>query len=369
MIDLPVKITRELLLERNSEETYLSYYTGLPVRKGTFKSPFRQDRHPSCGFFRSHTGRLYLVDYARPEYTADFIKAAMFRYCLDYNEALNAIAQDFGIIKIHGIRHAVKPVQVQKFDTSSITDIRVAVTCFNDRHMEFWSRFGISMETLKKYKVFPLSEVFIGNKVIYKSEESEYMAFGYYHGSEEVEGKYYERWKVYFPGNKKMRFVSNWKKEWIQGLPQLPENGKLLVITKSMKDVMAMKEFGLNAVAPNSENLFVPDDILEGLSKRFNHIVIIYDNDNAGLRNMARIRRQYNDYCYMWIPKEYGVKDFSDFVERYGRAYTEESIAKAKEYLKRYLMAVYSRNHCSQAVLSRKIFMTDGKSKIRDSQE
>lgn len=369
MIDLPVKITRELLLEKNSEETYLSYYTGLPVRKGTFKSPFRQDRHPSCGFFRSHTGRLYLADYARPEYTADFIKAAMLRYCLDYNEALNAIAQDFGIIKTRTVRTAVKPIAVQKFDSSSITDIRVAVTCFEERHIEFWNRFGIGMDTLKTYRVFPLSEVFIGNKVIYKSCNSEYMAFGYYHGSEEVDGKYYERWKVYFPGNKKMRFVSNWKKEWIQGLPQLPENGKLLVITKSMKDVMAMKEFGLNAVAPNSENLFVPDDILDGLSKRFKHTVIIYDNDNAGLRNMARIRRQYNDYCYMWIPKEYGVKDFSDFVERYGREETELAIRKAKDYLKRYLMAVYSKNHCDQKELSKIFFSVNGTSEIRDSQE
>lgn len=369
MIDLPVKVTRELLLEKNSEETYLSYYTGLPVRKGTFKSPFRQDRHPSCGFFRSHTGRLYLADYARPEYTADFIQAAMFRYCLDYNEALKAIAQDFGIIKKHGVRTIVKPVLSEKFETSSITDIRVAITDFNDRHLEFWNSFGITKDTLKRYKVFPLSEVFVNNKIIYNSSRSEYMAFGYYHGSEKVDNKYYERWKVYFPGNKKMRFVSNWKKEWLQGLQQLPENGKLLVITKSMKDVMAMREFGLNAVAPNSENQFVPDDILDGLSKRFKHTVIIYDNDAAGIRNMARIRRQYNDYCYMWIPKEYEAKDFSDFVQKYGREFTEKSIVKAKEYLKRYLMAVYSRNHCNQDELSKNFFTSNGESTIRDSQE
>ena len=132
---------------------------------------------------------------------------------------------------------------------------------------------------------------------------------------------------------------------------------------------MAMREFGLNAVAPNSENQFVPDDILDGLSKRFKHTVIIYDNDAAGIRNMARIRRQYNDYCYMWIPKEYEAKDFSDFVQKYGREFTEKSIVKAKEYLKRYLMAVYSRNHCNQDELSKNFFTSNGESTIRDSQE
>ena len=37
------KITKELLLSKNSEETYMEHYLGIPVKKGLFKSPLRKD--------------------------------------------------------------------------------------------------------------------------------------------------------------------------------------------------------------------------------------------------------------------------------------------------------------------------------------
>ena len=39
----------------------------------------------------------------------------------------------------------------------------------------------------------------------------------------------------------------------------------ILVITKSMKDVCALYEFGIPAVSPNSETLFLDDKKLEEL--------------------------------------------------------------------------------------------------------
>ena len=46
------KVTREFLLSNNNEETYMSYYLGIPVNKGLFCSPLRQDKHTTCSFFR-----------------------------------------------------------------------------------------------------------------------------------------------------------------------------------------------------------------------------------------------------------------------------------------------------------------------------
>ena len=46
------KITKEFLLSKNNEETYMTYYLGIPVKKGLFKSPLRSDSHVTCSFFR-----------------------------------------------------------------------------------------------------------------------------------------------------------------------------------------------------------------------------------------------------------------------------------------------------------------------------
>ena len=35
------KITKEFLLSKNNEETYMTYYLGIPVKKGLFKSPLQ----------------------------------------------------------------------------------------------------------------------------------------------------------------------------------------------------------------------------------------------------------------------------------------------------------------------------------------
>ena len=46
---------------------------------------------------------------------------------------------------------------------------------------------------------------------------------------------------------------------------------------------MCLYEFGIPAIAPNSENLFISDSVLEQLKSRFKNIIVIYDSDLAGI--------------------------------------------------------------------------------------
>ena len=57
------KLTQELLLRYNSEETYMEHYLGIPVKKWLFKSPLRKDNTPTCAFFRDSAGRLVFKDF------------------------------------------------------------------------------------------------------------------------------------------------------------------------------------------------------------------------------------------------------------------------------------------------------------------
>ena len=119
----------------------------------------------------------------------------------------------------------------------------------------------------------------------------------------------------------------------IQGYRQLPKQGDLLVITKSMKDVMCLYDLGITAIAPNSETLFISEEELENLSKRFKVISVLYDQDKAGKANMAKIRKIYPDLFYFVIPKNLNAKDISDFYKKYGRDRTLELINKGIQWL------------------------------------
>lgn len=335
MITLPEKITREKLLEYNSEEAYMARYTGIAPRKKLVNSPFRKDRHPSCSFMRTSSGRILLYDFSRPEYTCDFVKAAMMRYNCTYGEALKYIAQDYGILPVAGDRPKVievPAVDLSRLDFKKDTFIQITQGEWLPKHLDYWGKYGITLDILKRYRVYRPSCVFLNGNVIYRGDDNVF-AYFYRNGTTE-EGLPIEYWRIYFPGRKKMKFISTWNKSMIQGYRQLPKTGDTLVVTKSMKDVMCMASVGITAIAPNSENMFLPDEMVDELRGRFKQIIIIYDNDRAGLYNMAKIRRKYPEFAYVWIDKsEYGCKDFSDLYEKYGREKTIELIGIMRKHV------------------------------------
>lgn len=101
----------------------------------------------------------------------------------------------------------------------------------------------------------------------------------------------------------------------IQGSKQLPKDGDFIVVTKSLKDVMALYEFGITAIAPNSENLFLTEAQYIKLQNRFKDIYLLYDRDLPGVKAANKIRKQFKDLQILLVPK---VKDFTDYVKKYG---------------------------------------------------
>ena len=57
-------ITKQYLLDRASQETYLEYYLDIPVKKGLFKSPLRKDNNPTCSFYKNKSGDIILKDFS-----------------------------------------------------------------------------------------------------------------------------------------------------------------------------------------------------------------------------------------------------------------------------------------------------------------
>ena len=312
------KITKELILSRFSEEQLMEYYLHLPVKKGLFRSPLRRDKQPTCSFYRNKSGTLIFKDFATGQHLNIFdVVQSIFR--CGYFESLRIIANDFGIVRDNTLHKNPGKINLNpiKIKDKEISKIQIEVQEFTDSELKWWGKYGISKDILKHFDVYSCKHVFLNDQLFAKSQQH-CPIFGYY-------GKKYqglELWRCYFPKRTSFRFITNWPSKKIQGYDQLPKKGKLLVITKSMKDSMCLYSCGITACAPNSENLFISDKVLEDLKSRFKNIVVLYDNDRPGLYNMAKIRREHPELTYVFIPKRYGSKDISDFYKDHGRKET-----------------------------------------------
>ena len=217
------------------------------------------------------------------------------------------------------------PKIVEPLKETESAKIQVQIKKYTDKELEWWKQFGITKKTLKKFQVFSLQHIFLNGELKFTSSE-QCPIYGYYFGKDKNGN---EKWKCYFPTRDSFRFLNNLSKKVLQGYHQLPKTGELLVITKSMKDVCALYEFGIPAVSPNSETLFIDDKKLEEFKKRFKHILVIYDNDRPGLHNMWLIRKQYPELNYYFLPW-YLSKDFTDSIKLVG-------VENMKEYVNEFM--------------------------------
>ena len=238
MLDFEIapKITKDLLLSKFSEETIFCHYLGInSISKKLIRNTTRDDKNPTCGFYRNGSGTLILHDFATGEYFNCF-SYVMKAYHCDYHKALDIIASDFGLIHydnkpVPTIRH----VPTFKGEENKITYIQIEMGKFDEQDLKWWGSFGITEKTLNKFRVFPCKSVFLnGNLVSQRAQHN--LIYGYYFGKKDG----IEQWRIYFPKRKEMRFMGNVPTKTIQGYKQLPKKGKLLVITKSMKDVMLL---------------------------------------------------------------------------------------------------------------------------------
>lgn len=325
-------VTKKLILSKVREETLMEHYLGIPVKKGLFKSPLRVDSRPTCAFYRNKKGTIIFKDF-RGDFSGDCVSVVMYKFGCSFYKALQIIANDFGIISRKDL--TINPSKIKKYSETKFEDkgnaiIQVELKDWNRFELDWWQSFGISQETLKKFRVYSCKNVFLNGEIFHLYKENQ-LVFGYFGGIKDD----IEQWRIYYPGNRKYKFISNWKQIQLQGAKQLPRNGgEYLVITKSLKDVMTIYECSnLPAIAPISENCFITDSQYQRLKAKFKKIVLFYDSDIAGISSMNKIRKKYPDLFIIFIPRKYHCKDISDFYKKYGLDKTINLINIAKQYI------------------------------------
>ena len=322
-LDKPIKLNKELILSRISEEQIFSFYIGSEIKsKKLFRSKLRNDKNPTCSMYRARNNTLIYKDFATGQHLNCFAYVMELFHC-DYYTAIKIIANDFNIAPNSSlIKNKGKIISKDfKIEEKEFSKIQVEIQDFTELELKWWAKYGITKDILKKYNVYSCKHVFLNGQLVAKSQQH-CPIFGYY--GNKYQGL--ELWRCYFPKRTSYRFLTNWPTKKVQGYNQLPKTGKLLCITKSMKDTMVLHSLGIASCAPNSETQFLSDSMLEDLKKRFKYIVVLFDNDETGITFMNKIKKKYPELIYTWIPRKYNAKDISDYYKIYGKKETVKLI-------------------------------------------
>lgn len=307
---LEPKITKEFLLSKNSEETYMSTYLRVPIKRGLFCSPLRKDHKPTCSFCHSKKGELMYHDFGTG-FHENFVGVVMEIHKCSYQEALNVIAEDFGYLSKAEDRPAVKiKVSNVKLEEKTETLIQIKPKAFSEQELKWWKGFGVTEKTLKKYKVFSCDSIFL-NGDYFSSSSPRVPIYGYYCGKKNGQ----ELWRIYFPSKRSFRFLSNVGKSYIQGAKQLPKTGDVLFLEKSLKDVMCLYEHGLSACAPCSENILLSNLQMSHLQKRFSKMYLFWDNDEPGRTAAHKYKEKFPHLTCIELKPEI-AKDISDCCQK-----------------------------------------------------
>lgn len=302
------ELTFNNLLETVSQEQIFQYYLNENiVDGGLYKSPFREDKTPSFSVYWNRKKRdvLMFKDFGINK-SGDCVEMIREMYNLNYYEALSKIALDLGIVQ-NVNSTSIKYIPVKKKE-AVVLGIKKRFWLLKDKI--YWTSFGISKKTLEKYNVVPIEYVFFNGNP-FKIKE---LAYCYQEFKDNC-----VTFKIYKPfASKTQKWLTNANRSVHQGYSQLPEKGDLLIITKSLKDVMSLYDcVNIPAVGLQSESITMKNSVMEEYKTRFKRVVCLFDNDEAGKRLALQFSDLYNIES-IEIPVFKNVTDFSDLVREKG---------------------------------------------------
>ena len=308
---------RDLLDKLDDYEIY-AYYLGKFKPGKLMNSPLRPDDNiPSFAIFPGKTGGLLFKDHGTGE------SGNAFKFMKLYRQLNTREEIERELLKIVKCVNPTQTVQkaVRRAENASETLIGIVRQPFTEVDKQYWKQFHISTDTLRLYNVFSIKYFLCNNIVrgVYKEDNPMYAY------------KVDDKFKIYRPlASKYTKWRTNLTNANIQGYAQLPEKGNLLIVTKSLKDVMCLHEMGFNAISPSSETTFLPDNILKSLHKRFKHIIILYDRDEAGVKNARQYSKEYK-LDAIFVHKKFKAKDVSDAVKANGFTIVKDWLTKTVE--------------------------------------
>lgn len=289
------------ILAQLDEYTIYAYYMGNFKIGKLYNSPLRSDdKIPSFAVFKGRRGNLMFKDHG----------SGLSGNVLTFVKEMKHIRTDGELEKeLLKILRTTAPKSTRdvkrEYTSNASTEIGIVRQDWTELDKQYWDQFGISLTTLNQYQVFSI-KYYLCNKAVagIYSEKSPMYAY-----------KVNDRFKIYRPlASKYTKWRTNLTSSDIQGFAQLPDGQRnLLIVTKSLKDVMVLHEMGFDAVSPASETTFIPDNILDSLKAKYRKILILYDRDKTGMKKARDYSHKYELDAF-FVNKRFNAKDISDAV-------------------------------------------------------
>ncbi|MEK6860337.1 MAG: toprim domain-containing protein [Nanoarchaeota archaeon] len=329
----------KVISEYDIYEKYISNESKQRIRVGkSISSPLRKDKNPSFSLYISKkSGKLCFIDFGTGEYGDCFTFVSKL-FNIGFYESLKVINDGF-LLNLQNtvfVKDTVgrnKSKEYQTFINNTLnkeTSFYTILQPFKSNDLNYWSKYNVNFDILSKFNVHSCKNVVLNNRKIIYTYNKHNPGFVYFLG---------KRFKVYIPFGKGIKWLSSKGGESIQGLKQLPDEGDLVIITKSMKDVMVLYSLGYHSIAPFSETQHLEEELISDLKKRFNKVVIFYDADKAGYSGSEKavkrfkIKRMFiqDSYCILNAKTKSEPKDISDYIYKEGKEKSKELIEKMLE--------------------------------------
>lgn len=300
----------EILRMTNGGLNVFRRYVPGDWREGkNFKNPFYKDTHASFNIYKDKkTGDYRMKDFGNPDYSGDcFALVALLegRRCADkadFVAVMEKIANDLNLavsVKSHCL-------------PSSRRISATAERPLTASELDWWAKFGITVDVLQHYHVSAVSEITFpqGRK---KATAAEPVFLYRFTGGGQSTRKLYAPCSLH-----RFFYLSKYDNQYF-GFEQLPSKGETVLLTGGEKDVMTLASMGFSALCLNSETAVPDEGLLKILRDRFAHILLMYDADETGVRCSEEICRQWGgkypvDRVMLPLKGEKAEKDVSDYV-------------------------------------------------------
>ena len=288
-----VELNATEILERITSLDIFVYYLGKGVMSGgAFHSPLRKDSKPSFTIFKHRDGTYLYKDFSTGD-VGDCFTLLSKMYGLNHGGVCKLIDNDFRL----GLSQTKFSAPTKQFvgehnenlekDMPSSTTIQIKSRPWNSKEdKSFWGKYGITCEILKAYNVKAALAVFVnGDLAVESNKYNPIYSYDFGDG----------RMKIYQPYSKTYKWLSN------------------------------------TSSTPSSESCIIPDDVVSMLYSRYARIIILYDFDRTGVSFANKHRKLYG-FEYLFITNgrfgtfDYEVKDFSDFIAKFGTRKASELI-------------------------------------------
>lgn len=324
-------LRKDDILSQIGQEEIFEHYLGVPVQyRHHFRSPLRQDDNPTCSFTWKG-GKLLFRDWSESR-AKDCFNVVEEIHHTDFYSALEIIASDFGLADVDPTKREAKRKTLsvenhRREQNNEKSIIRVKRQRLTADNIAYLKSYHLTHRITKYYNVYSIKHFWLNGNLFYSYTDDK-PALAYYFG-QDSRGR--EKWKIYFYRSRdSWRFIGNTNR--INGWIQIPENGELLVITKSLKDVMCLARFGIPAIAMQAETQIPYDYIVDELKDRFTHIYSLLDYDTTGKHAAWKMKKLY-DIPALFFDDSFEVKDFSDYLKKHDKDQTLELVTDTLQKL------------------------------------